>query len=956
VSTPADPTLAPDEYNLSTVVGDPDDATLAEPSAPRRRDHDGVAMPDRLGRYLVVDMLGEGGMGVVYRGYDPELDRKVAIKLLRGQASESAAVRLQREAQAMAKLSHPNVVPVYDVGTWEGQVFVAMAYVPGTTLRAWLDAKPRSWREIIDVFVAAGRGLSAAHAQGIVHRDFKPDNVLVADPTAPGQERLVQVLDFGLAKGIAGDASPREPTEPLSPSELVTSRALLDSDGSRGGSRLSTQLTREGTVLGTPAYMSPEQHGGHPTDASTDQFSFCVALYEALYGRRPFAGSDYKSIALSVLEQQLLPPPPDNKVPARLWPLLERGLAHAPAQRWADLASLLGALTDDPSERRRNYVLVAAVGVAFAATLSWGLRTPDPVAIVESPPRCQGASDELAGVWDPVRAQAIARTFAARSDSWAPDVAAEVKRRLDAWAERWVQGRTDACEATELRAEQSAELMDLRIVCYDRKLAALAPIIELLANADDQVARKAVDVVASLPSIEPCDDAEGLRAAVPPPDDPALATQVDDIRKRLAEAHSMALAGRLELASANVDALVDRAALTGYSPLKFEALRTQGWLLERTGKHEQATPILAQALHGALAVRDDEVALDVIETLTALTGYHAGNYDEGMRWAELGQVVLTRQTNPASPHHADLGMQIGMIEFQAGHYEAARERIELALELERRRLGDDHPKLAPKLDVLGAIELRTGNYQRAAEIFRRSLALVERTRGRTHPDLAPPLNNLALAHERLAEFDEAAAMLARVLELLTTTYGAKHPNVGLIESNLGGILLLAGELERARPHLDTAVTTLEQALGPEHQLVGRALTMRGDVELAAGQVDRALASYQRSLEIRRTALGPDHVDLALSHLGLGNALLAADRSRDAVLELERAVVLLTSGDGSDPIDRGLARFALARALASSGARDRVPELSDAAREDFVAGGVRAAADLAKLEAWEAAQP
>ncbi|MFV8753756.1 tetratricopeptide repeat protein [Nannocystaceae bacterium ST9] len=962
MTKPADPTIVQHDATAATLAAASDrvspsaDLEVTEGSGTRERDGEGRRTPDRLGRYLIVDQLGEGGMGVVYRAYDPELDRKVAIKLLRGQTSALARSRLLREAQAMAKLSHANVVPVFDVGTWEDQVFVAMDYVPGSTLRAWLDAEPRDWRSVVEVFVAAGRGLAAAHAQGIVHRDFKPDNVLVSEPSTPAGERRVLVLDFGLAKGIAGDDARSEEVDPDATHEHEGASELADSGPSRartgGASRLSEQLTREGAVIGTPAYMAPEQHRGRATDARTDQFAFCVALFEGLWGRRPFAGTTYKALAFNVITHQVIPPPAESKLPARLWPLIARGLAGEPEQRWPDMASLLAALSDDPSQRRRTRLLFGGALLAFASTLAWGLlRSPEPPAIVEAPAKCTGASAALAEVWNPERAQAIATTFAARSESWAPDVAAEIDRRLGEWTERWTSGRTGACEATEVRGEQSAELMDLRIACYDRKLRELAPVVELLASADDQVARKAVDVVASLPQLDGCDDAEGLRAQVPPPADPAIAKQVDDVRIGQAEARSLSSAGRFDRALEKLEPLVPLAEQTGYAPLRFDVLRQHGRLLDKTGKPEQARALLEQAAFGSLGLRDDDVALDAIEGLIFNVGYDAADYEAGMRWAKLGEALLARQHEPSPSHRASLVQQIGMVEFQAGHFDAARSRIDEALQLDSARLGAEHPKLANGLDVLGAIELRTGNYQQAATLFRRSLAIVEKARGRTHPDLAPPLNNLALAHERLAEFDQSAAMFARVLDLLITAHGPEHPNVGLIEMNLGGVLLLAGKPDEAGPHLEAAVTTLEKALGSDHPLVGRALTMRGDWELETGKLELALASYQRSLAIRRAALGDDHIDLSLSHLGLGKALLANGREREAIRELERAVVMLTTGEGSDPIDRGLARFALAQALAAGGERARVPELLTAAREDFAAGGIRAAADLAKLEAW-----
>src|SRR4051812_10268762 len=253
--------------------------TLPLGPQPPRQPGEPLPRGSAVGRYVVLERIGSGGMGVVYAAYDPELDRKVALKLLRpdraGAAGE-AALRLQRGAQAIARLSDPHVVAVYDAGTFGDQVFVAMELMEGRTLRQWLGEGKRGWREIVDVFVAAGRGLAAAHAAGLVHRDFKPDNVLL------GTDGRVKVADFGLARPV-GDADPGG-----------GEAALMESPGSRG--LLATPLTEWGVAMGTPAYMAPEQLRGERADARSDQFSFCVALWEALYGRKPFAGESFREM------------------------------------------------------------------------------------------------------------------------------------------------------------------------------------------------------------------------------------------------------------------------------------------------------------------------------------------------------------------------------------------------------------------------------------------------------------------------------------------------------------------------------------------------------------------------------------------------------------------------------------------------------------------------------------
>jgi serine/threonine protein kinase len=315
----------------------------------------------RIGRYAILRALGEGGMGVVYVAYDEELDRKVAVKLLRDADSSQPEqrLRIQREAQAMARVAHPNVVAVYEVGEHDGQVYIAMEFVDGTTLAEW-QRSTRPWGEVLEMYQNAGQGLLAAHQAGLVHRDFKPDNVLV------GRDGRPRVADFGLARNemlgqaVAGgagqssdalDASVRArlrqeraaaeaATEPGA--EVKTARLAGD------GGLLQSPLTQAGAILGTPAYMSPEQHDGQPTDARSDQFSFCAALWEALYGQRPFAGDTLLSLSFNVLQGRLRPIPAGTVVPGRIGRALQKGLSVDPAARFPSMAELLQAIDVDP--------------------------------------------------------------------------------------------------------------------------------------------------------------------------------------------------------------------------------------------------------------------------------------------------------------------------------------------------------------------------------------------------------------------------------------------------------------------------------------------------------------------------------------------------------------------------------------------------------------------------------
>jgi tetratricopeptide (TPR) repeat protein/predicted Ser/Thr protein kinase len=289
-----------------------------------------------IGRFLIVDQLGEGGMGVVYKAYDPELGRLVAIKRLRAQDPRLAEpARLVREAQAVAQLQHPNVVAVYDVGQVGHDVFIAMEYVDGWRLREWLSACKRSAREILDVFSQAAEGLAAAHDAGLVHRDFKPQNVLV------GYDGRVRVVDFGLARPIAGEPEFKEPVS--TPSPVVPDTAL----------ELDRALTPAGVALGTPRYMAPEQHMGQPLDGRTDQFAFCVALYEAMVGSSPYPAKNLFELTEKVTKGAPRPIPRDADVPKWLRKLLMRGLAFDPDDRFPSMQEVLAELRRDHAAARR---------------------------------------------------------------------------------------------------------------------------------------------------------------------------------------------------------------------------------------------------------------------------------------------------------------------------------------------------------------------------------------------------------------------------------------------------------------------------------------------------------------------------------------------------------------------------------------------------------------------------
>jgi len=807
--------MAPEEKAATEAQGSGSPEELARGSA--------------IGRYIVLGLVGRGGMGDVYAAYDPELDRKIAVKLLRtksraGQGATEGRTRLLREAQAIAKLSHGNVVVVYDVGTFQDAVFIAMEFIEGDTVRYWLNAESRDWRDVMRVFVAAGRGLAAAHEAGIVHRDFKPDNVMV------GQDGKVRVMDFGLARqqsdttavdadlrrggdgappyvnsamevarGSLGSLSssalgvsvaspttattappPPAPPTPAPPAASADAAALaaaaasepdaVDENATRvlSTSRSSTprpgrpvttesfasarraldaELTQTGAMLGTPAYMAPEQFASRPGDARTDQFSFCVALYESLYGERPFDGKNLMKLIAAVTTGTVREPPAGTKVPAWVRKVLVRGLRPAADQRYPSMTELLDALERDPSVARRRWGMGVAASlvvatIAFGASRSLGAR--------QSP--CEGGAAKLAGIWEPgsgpsPRKSAIRAAFRATGKSYAERTFATVRRVLDRYAADWTATYTDACEATSVRGEQSAEALDLRMSCLQGRLVSMKALTDLFSRADGEVVEKAPNATQALGSLDRCNDLMLLRAVVKPPEDPAVRASVQGLKPRLAEVKALTDAGHIPEALSRARPLLIEARKIGYLPVVAEALYRLGWI--SLGNPSEAESMMEEASWAAQAGGDEELFAEAATMLVYVVGYVEGSFDRARVWSKLADATL-------------------------------------------RRLGGHDVLRSWLLTHDAAVLTLQGRNDEAIAASRQSLTLKERALGRDHPDVAQGMGNLAEALAKAGKLDDALATNARALQVYEKGLGNEHPDTAMYLSSRGELLNALG--------------------------------------------------------------------------------------------------------------------------------------------------------------------
>ncbi len=849
-----------------------------------------------IGRYVILGLVGRGGMGEVYAAYDPELDRKVAVKLLRVKAGNGVSLtegrqRTLREAQAIARLSDPNVVVVYDVGTFEDKVFIAMEFVEGNTVTFWLEQKPRTWQEVLRVFIAAGRGLTAAHAKGLVHRDFKPDNVMV------GRDGQVRVMDFGLARqmdkpGIKEHrvraASPVPvprrvdmevgtgtlPLEhraiPIDQGTLLLNNGQNDSGAEMQSSvsgLFDARLTRTGAMMGTPAYMAPEQFFGKETDARTDQFSFCVSLYESLYSERPFPGKKLTELTANVVQGTIRPAPPGTKVPFWVRRILLRGLRSAPAERYPSMEELLGALGKDPRAARRKWAIGAAVAMLPLA-VGLGVRQ----SLIDKRALCDGAGEKLAGIWDlhppdqpegPRQSQ-IHAAFMRTGKSYAADVYETVTRALTGYAQGWATMYKQTCEATQVRGEQSSDVLDLRMSCLNERLNGFRALTDVFADATGEVVENAVSATNALSTLDRCADIPTLRAVIKPPDDPATAARVAEMRRQLAKTKARFDAGRWKETINEAPRLIAEIRSVGYQPLLAESLILLGNAFVRANRSDAAEKTFVESFWVADAGHHDEVRAEAAADLVYVAGYQETHFEEAHRWDKIADAILSR----------------------LGGHDLLRSWL---------------------LNDLGCVLELQGDLSGAIRAHERAIGLKEKVLGHNHPDVGISEVNLAIALQEQGRNADALAHNNRAIDIISKGLGADHPDLAMPFNDEGEILNAMARSPEARRSFERARAIWERELGPESLFLSYALT------------------------------------------GIGISYLQERSPTNAIVSLERAYVIRKSQE-PDPSRRGETDFALARALwESNRAKSRARLLAEEALTEYSKAGMKA--KVTEVEGW-----
>jgi len=943
----------------TTMLGEPTPDEEAKVEAPK------LDRGAHLGRYTVLERIGAGGMGVVYGAFDPQLDRKIALKVMHPNmrtqtATDGGRSRLLREAQAMAKLSHANVITVHDVGMFGDRVFVAMEFVDGVTLREWLEQQHRDWPEIVEGFVKAGRGLASAHAAGLVHRDFKPDNVLI------GRDGRVLVMDFGLARTAGGPELPSSShpgTRITAPQQLV--------------------LTRTGALLGTPAYMAPEQHKGGKPAPHADQFSFCVALYEALYGERPFAGTSVTSLAMNVLDGRVRPPPKNSGVPTWLRDVVVRGLSTEPSDRWPSMDALLAELQRDPEESRPPWIMIgSALGVGSLITVAY---------LASRPPvddRCADAASAIDQTWDDTRRDAVSTALAQSDLAHAPSVSQAIDAAMADWVERWQEQYLDVCRVSVKPAPRGPDPSEVpALLCLEQQRQQTEALADAVADASTFGVLQGPWVIDAMPDPAACADGGELVAT-----DLSPSARQREIRAKLAAANARLPLRQPHRALELVDGLASGAQALDDPGLQATVLLTRARAHRAVGELRQAENELQEAvlLSGRTAMPRLESQLWI--ELADLVGHARDRSREGMRLLLAAQTSLARAGQPADleaaleltrgrirastgrfdeatdafaraksrlemagrvggPTLAELDSLLGLGKSGVGRYESAMESHSEALETREALFGSQHRLVGVSLAELGSAMLGADYPRKAdASFVRARWVLDQPVRGQQWPpisaddpdgallhakarrDLAAVEDRAGLAHRAKEEFAEAEAAHRRALELLERELGPEHRDLGYALNNLGLALADQGRHRESLDPLHRAVKVWSATLPTNHPDLAVAHLNVANSLWAAGQFVEARMEYDKALDVWEHSLPPDHPLLGYALTGVGRCALASDDSATAVEHLERALTI-RDNENEDRLNLAETQLALGQALwAEQRDPTRARELAASARD------------------------
>ena len=813
------------------------------------------------GRYQIQRVIGTGGSGLVLAAHDAELDRGVAIKVLAYESAETRT-RLLREAQAMAQLSHPNVVTVHEVIRLDDRTGIVMELVDGEDLAKWRAAASRTWREVVAAYVQAAHGLGAAHRLGLVHRDFKPANALI------DRDGVVRVTDFGLVRAAAT-------TEPLTPTSPAAATLVGD-------------LTRTGARLGTPAYMAPEQHAGAPVDARTDQWALACALYGALYGERPFAGDTADALAESVQRGELRDEPRSIAVPRRVRTAIRRALATDPTQRFPSMAELIAALAPP----RRRWLVAAGVGTAAVAT-ALVVNATQPSA---AGPSCAGLDAPMVEVWNPTRASAVRDHLRAVTPATAERAASRVLGALDAYREQWSAARAAACTQAR-QGVASGALLDRRNRCLaGLRVAADTVVGELLTADADDLDR----VVGASERLQPVADCDDPRETMPRPTDVATRAELERGEALFARAYALGDIGYFDRAKPLCVEVLAIAERTGWLPLVARAHLQLGRSLSH--EHDAVAAIAAydRAASAGARASDDAVVADALVARMFDVADTLGRPTEALAARPYVEVALERAGSPPRLM-ANWFHHVAIILYHLHRFDEALVAEERSAALLDGSVGPDNIARFDSLDTIAYIQLERGHPELAEAAWQRVLVNDLRLHGEESLAAAQSYANLGRVAQRRGELTTSLARWQQADDALRATGIHAWP----LRLGLGQVRWQVGRWRAARAPLTAAVSEAEAEAPGDTQPVVETTTALARALIAQGELDAAAPLAVQAVRAARGCESP----MLPETLAVAASLALA---RGDLAETERTLTAARAAAGAASVELPLVAGALAQ--------------------------------------------
>lgn len=843
------------------------------------KDIDASAGPIK-NRYVLTKQIGMGGMGVVYGAYDVILERKVALKVLRaipGNALDSAAgrSRLAKEARTLARLTHPNVVRVYDAGWMGGRFFIAMEMIEGLSLRAWLSEKTRHWKAIRDVFVQAGQGLVAIHAAGLVHRDFKPENVVV------GNDGLVRVMDFGLVALVQ---------------TLDKTTAKEEGEG--------IGLSQQNLLAGTPAYMAPEQAAGKTVDARADQFSFCVALHEAFFGKRP---------ALNDSNANPVTLPSKHNLPARITAILNKGLDSDPAKRFVSMRALLKELAEEPRARVRQWSLASAVLILLLVAVL-GLQYLE----TRQQERCVQDTSEIADIWNEQKSKLIQKTFASTNASYAGNAWHTVDQILSKYVAKWQKQRGKLCERTASVFGSTLTTADaMRLYCLECRKSEVQALVSVFTKADVSVVEHAVQAVMSLAPVHQCVALNSPAMSHQWTSNPNTQKALEHLVQEKAAVLAMLHAGQGIDALPQAKVLVEHTKEVAYRPLLADAYFLLGRCFLAGGLYAKAEEAFFEAVDTSEQSGHEEMRFRSLLQLASIKGNVERRLDEAVLLARLAQAAKERMgPNLDASLQAELSDVMAQLWYYQGRPKTARGYAEDALTLLEASMGPDSPDVWWQKSLLAWISKDLGEFEQALGLVEQSLSARKRVLGELHPEVAKGLYNLAGVYLDQKESRLAISALLKAKQTSQNAMGPEHLLSLRYSASLAHALFLDGQTTQALDEIDQVLPKLEQVAGPENPRVAELMAIKGKVFLAQKRFRKAIEVLQKSLEIMGKNISKDHPWLAGLFIDSGKAYWHLGELNIAENVLKKAVKLLDFAEGGYMSEVSEARFLMARVIAA----------------------------------------